>query len=734
MALSTNVNSFIQSYIALNIKLAKTLVIKSETSVGSINDTVRLNYGDSMVDLNDPASWKYYRNISGQYHPLDPLMTVTSLDSLEEIAFTKENLQIHTATAEAYQFGTRYYYSLINKYPDQEMLINGILYPADIQYAISADEGTILVYPKDLVEPQEITLIPELERYLKMYIRRWDVKAFGVIDSLYATTQHAIMYLNMLPKLLNLRAKRCKTYEAHSFHIKQYLASHGKLDEYYPYMTLKQALYLYRNINYIDRNAGKAEQFKELVQKFLSDRSIPLSEFSIRQLGVFDYNYYPEVTARRKAINPQYNIPEKDYISLNNLYSKEELLVYGNPSYYEVQSDSDSLKFKTSLSSVVQTKDLESSMVDYSDSVPDPLEQVLTREWAHLSAKDLYLSIVNFRDPKTSEIISLNAKDAFIYMLYINLNSIGIPIDKVPYFLNSKQRKIIKPSLSSLTALTDLNFEQANQIAEILISNQPNITECKSISKFFELSYAIYQQAYYHWFLISSIEDLYERAQVENMVRYLYEDEYLVFSSSQQSMSSWLDERNLKDYNYSFDQAQELIKNIFTQATGLKIDDTRLLKNIQKAMIDIMRQLSSYSVQYISEINNSNIIPLNWATIRLGNIEKSFYGYQPIETSLYVLDITGKITEELTVDEQYGNRVMEIVEIQQDTLSAPITVNSILETNETESILVIQQGHRTWVSYPEYDETISQNEMYAGKELYLALSDEQKSLIPTIVH
>lgn len=729
----SNVDSFIQSFIELNIKLAKTLVIKSETSANSINDYIRLNYGD-IVDLQDSTSWKYYKNISGQYHPLDRLMTVTSLDSLEEIPFTKETLAIHTATARAYQFDTRYYYSLVNEYPDQESLIKGILYPADIHLAISADEGTILAYPSDLVEPQEITLIPELERYLKTYIRRWDVKAFNMTDSLYAVTQHAIMYLNMLPKLINLRAKRCKTYEAHSFHIKQYLASHGKLDEYYPYMTLKQALYLYRNINYIDRNSGKAEQFSELVQKFLSDRSIPLSEFSIRQLGSFDFNYYPEITARRKAINPEYNIPEKDYIQIESLYNKEELLTYGNPSYYEIQADSDTLRFKTSLSSVVQTKDLETSMVDYSDAVPDPLEKVLLRQWAHLSAKDKYLSIVNFRDPKTSEIISLNAKDAFIYMLYINLNSIDIPITNIPLYMNIRQRKINKPNVSELLSLTDNSYENLTEIANIILNQQPEITECKSISSFFDLSYKLYSQAYYHWFLISSIEDMYERAQVENMVRYLYEDEYLVFSQSQQDMQEWLNERNLKAYNYSLDQAQELIKNIFTEATGLKIDDTRLLKNIQKAMIDIMRQLSSYSVQYITEINASNIIPVNWSTIRLGNIQKSYFGCFYVETPTRVNDIIGRIDEELIINTSNVSRVKDISQIQSDTILINTTISSIVDNHDLETINNYYPAHQVFVSYPEYDSLISQNEVYAGKELYLALSDEQKSLIPTIKH
>lgn len=151
-------------------------------------------------------------------------------------------------------------------------------------------------------------------------------------------------------------------------------------------------------------------------------------------------------------------------------------------------------------------------------------------------------------------------------------------------------------------------------------------------------------------------------------------------------------------------------------------------------MIDIMRQLSSYSVQYISEINNSNIIPINWSTIRLGNIEKSYFGLFYIETPTKVIDITGRITEDLNINTSTVAHIQNISQIQNDSLAIKTTVSSVLNSRELETLNNYYPAHQVSVAYPEYDSSVSQYEVYAGKELYLALSDEQKSLIPSIAH
>lgn len=612
-------SSFVESYLDANKRLAKTMVIKSGASAELINERIILENGESAVDKNTPKSWKYYLNISGEYHPLDTLMSVTSLDTLTEIAFTKANLKLHTATAAAYAYGSRYYYSLLDSYPEQEQLILGILYPVDIMSAIAAEEGSILGYPEGLVEEQELTLINDLERFIKNFLIRWNVQAFGISNPLYNAAYHAVLYLNILPKLLNLRLARCKTNEAHSFHIREYLASHAHLDAYYPYLTMKQALFFYRNINYLLRNAGKTEQFELLIEKILTDRGIPLSEFSVRQLGTLDENYYPGIVVRRKAINTQVNAVEKSYLDLEVLKEKELSLAYGNPQYYEGHFSDIQETFQTSASSVMQTKDLESAMVDYNDSHVDPLSAIKLRELAYMTTQGYYNVIVNFKDPVTGELRSIYAQDAFLYLYYATLKMAGAAVTTVPRYITIKYRKKKLPTIKELVALGDSRFRDLEQIAAFILEGQPAIGACWSSTMFHNFCYTLFEQSDKHWRLISNTHDEYKRGIVANMVMALYEDSELMFENDGENIDTWLYRNNLPSWNFSHEQAKELIANIFAAATGTNIDETKLLKNIQKNMLALFAQLSSYSIQLISEVNSSNIIPLNWPTVRLGH-------------------------------------------------------------------------------------------------------------------
>lgn len=614
-----NRSSYVDSYLDLNYQLAETIVIKSGVSADVLNQYLIDRYGSSTVDLSNPKSWKYYLNISGEYHPVDTQMIVTSLDTLVPIAFTKENLKTHTATAAAYDYGTRYYYSLLDKYPDQEQLILGILHPVDIDAAIAAEEGSILGYPEGLVEDQEITLIHDLEVFIKRYLVRWNVKDFGLTDSLYNTAYHAQLYMTILPKLLNLRLARCKTNEAHSFHIREYLASHGHLDRFYPYMTLKQALYFYRNINYIFRNAGKNIQYRELIQKILTDRGIPLNEFSIRQLAEVDENYYSKVVARRRPVNDQINAVEKDYVELSVLRDKEIPLVYGNQTYYDNNFSDITHTLQTSHSSIEQTKDLESAMVDYSDSQVDALSDILLREFSHLALTGLYNVVVNFKDPATGETRSLYAPDALLYMYYATLRSYGVIVDKVPKYLILKYRKMVLPTLQEMMSVADSRFRDLPILGRNILSGQPKTEAFYSNSAFYDYAYKLFTEADRHWRMVSTMGDEYKRAILSRMCQTLYDDGLFSFSNDGEDISSWLARNNLPAWTFSYEQATELVRNIFEAATDSSIDDTKVLKNIQKQMLALFTELSSYSIQTISEINSNGVIPLNWSMIRMGD-------------------------------------------------------------------------------------------------------------------
>ena len=157
------INNHYQLYVDNTLSLAETIVIKFEAAAEALNLAVISQNGYAAVDNETKSSWKYYQNISGQYHFTDTMIQVNSLDLAERIDFTADNLKVHTATRKAYEYGSRYYRDLLQQYPDQELLILGILYPCDIDQAIAAVDGTILTYPAKYVEASEYTFIFKLQ-------------------------------------------------------------------------------------------------------------------------------------------------------------------------------------------------------------------------------------------------------------------------------------------------------------------------------------------------------------------------------------------------------------------------------------------------------------------------------------------------------------------------------------------------------------------------------------------
>jgi hypothetical protein len=724
-------NSFLQAHIEQNKTLVKTMVIKSGVSADLLNQRLIALYGESAVDLSTPTSWKYYMNISGEYHPRDTPMTVTSLDTLEEIAFTKENLDVHLATREAYQYGTRYFYKLKSLFPEQGQLIMGIVNPVDINTAIAAEEGTILTYRPDLVEPQESTLIPDLEAFIKNYLYRWNNQAFGISDSLYNTTYHAQLYLNVVQKLLALRLKRCKTIEAHSFHIRMHLASHHKLDKYMPYMNLKQTKWLYRNVAYLERNAGTEENFNVLMENILSARQIPVESYTLRQLNTFDTNYQPDVVARRTPLNSQYNAGENTYVEIEDLLKKEEGQAYGNTKYISDNKEDIVQEIKTSPSSVIATKILESNMIDYNDAVPEPLDYVLTRQWVSMAAKGQYNVAVAFKDPKTSEMYSLLAKDALIYYWYVLLHSNGIVVDTIPVYHNKHQLRNPKPSIDALVWCTDGRFTDRREIAKNMWDNMPAVSEAFSTKAFFDQSNKVFEETRRHWFMMGSAGDMDLRAVVARMSMQFFEDELIELSDSNQSISSWLAQNNLPAYDFSYDQAQELMNNIFVAATGYALDDTKRLVNIQRMMMSLMQDLSSYSIQFISEINDSDIRLINEPPISVGNVTGESDYNQRVDTGIrtYI-----EASEEFGAFVDVGTEGLSSCGIGTvlDPVFVSLAESYVMSIEIVRDVPVSLGADGITATYDGQNLAVSGNSTYLFEEFFLALTDEQKSQLSSL--
>lgn len=657
--MNTTISNRYQLYTEAVLELAETIVIKSTASADAINKDIIDWNGSAAVDPYDPTTWKYYKNLSGEYHPLDQQMTVVSMDTLENIVFSKENLVIHRATARAYVYGTRQYRELVANYPDQETLILGILYPVDKATAISAANGTILGFPDGLVEENEYNFVPKLQRWLDGYMTRWVVKGFGVTDALYNVTWMGIMHVLLAQAIFNIRLNACKTNEVHSFHVGQYLASHGLNEDHVDKLNLKQSLWLYRNIRYLLRNIGKQENFDWLMENLLTERNLPLAEYTMRhdvsqQLPNADLqivgSLYPELAFRKKTLNFPDTELTQSTLTLEQILLKENQFARHNEKYMpDLEPDMKEL-MENSRSSVLMTKYLESSVVDYGDGTPFPMIDVLMGHWAYLSSIDLYRAYITVVSPRTGERYPLSVKDAFVFLTYAFWGSNGITLDLVPQLVAKRVQRIPTPSVDDLMSIVDKKLIPRTT-AELLLSKQPLIPTMISTEAFYNTCREIYYAEQLQRGLTALEEHTVKRAMTESMSSRIYSDQVCIMAPVGQSYADWFARRNIVIDEYSDADLGVMYTAMVQDGTGLGLLNQVSLKDIQAAMIGLMGDLSSYSIQLNAEINGNDLIVIEQPAIRMGDIDLDGSTYAPVQDiTANVMDLTSNGSDAITLD------------------------------------------------------------------------------------
>ncbi|MBB5409235.1 hypothetical protein HDG34_003176 [Paraburkholderia sp. HC6.4b] len=623
---SSNSNEF-QVYINQCIQLASTLTIKSQESLDGLNQYVKDYYGLMRFDETEPTTWKYYMNVAGQYHFTDTPMQVKSLDSMQIIDFTVENLKVHTATAAAYQFGTWEYYQLVTQYPKQVFLILGIIYPVEVQSAISAADGDILGWPASLIEPNEFSLVQKLQGWIKAFKNRWFNPQYGISDELYFTVQNSNLYYGLAMAIISYRLAACGTAEAHSYHVRQYLASHLGLDAYYDQLTLAQSIWLYRNINYIERNAGKQSTFRTLIQKLLTDRGIPLAAYVMNH-NVSDMpdSLYPAIEFDAIALNLGYNAVADTTWTLDQMLDNEQPVAVGNAL---VQTDVEAniqTRMENSRSNTLQTKVLNSAMIDMSGSSPYTLEDILLHHWAFFASKDLYTAFLVVNNPVTGEpIVPMTAKDGFAFMIYCFCQSVGFDLtnEPVPSVIATRVQRIPTPPIADLMSVVDSGLV-TQDIALEALSWQPAIVPMISVHAFCATANAIWQAATNQWKLIAFQEHEERRGMVFGMVERIYSDNVIQLgdgsiNGSGETYAQWFRLRNIDITVFSADDYGLMYQSLIEAATGVNLQSTHSVANLQAAMLSMMQKLSSYSIQFISGINDSTIRDVGSAIIRTGD-------------------------------------------------------------------------------------------------------------------
>lgn len=616
-------NNYYQIYTEQVIQLAQTIVVKTDACAQAQNGYLEAlaSQGLAIVpDPDQPKTWRYYLNLAGQYHYTDQAMYVVSMDTLETILFDVENLKLHRATARAYAFGERGYQELVRKYPEQLGLINGILNPVDLDQAVAAPDGAILAWDVKLVEANEYSLITKLQRHIDAFRLRWTNEQYALTNNLYVTGWLAVLHLMLVPTIMALRNEACNTNEAHSYHVRQYLASRGIDNGAIDQLTTKQSLWLYRNINYIIRHPGWTDTLDWLIEHIMTERQIPIAEYTMRHdVSEMPDVIDPQLVFRRRDLNQWVSSKATDLVSLDDVLDLEEPLAPDNHDFRVETQDTIRHLMQNSTTNVLMTKLLESAMIDYTDSTPYTMEDILANLWLELAATGMYRTVISFAHPKTGERIPLTAGEAYVFAMYALAKSHEVELVTVPSFYAERVPIYPVPSVNTLMKMVDASLvsrefaQQMRQLMPTLV--QPII----STEAFYDFAHEQWLAANRQRDWIATFEHRDGRGFAKGLVGRLYSDNMRRLQPEGKLYADFLAEHNIVTTGISREQWSAVFLDISRETTGLALNTKKSIADLQAAMVRLLLKLSSYSIQIARSINNSRIRMLDWPAWRVAD-------------------------------------------------------------------------------------------------------------------
>ncbi|QZA70610.1 hypothetical protein AH04_132 [Erwinia phage AH04] len=592
-------NTEFNAYILNTIAFARTITIKCEALAILDNQLLKQYYNiDAGTDKN---KWKYYLNLYGEYHQvIDEMMTVQSLDNGEVINFTKANLDIHTATKRAYRLGSYYYTRLVAAYPAQLILINGILNPISPTESIPANDYQILRYNTDYVLWNEYQLIPALQEQIYANVNGSFKTEYVYIDNLMLPALLAQLYGMMISAILMIRKEADGTRYAHDFYIWSRLRSLGLSDVYKRVINNNQTMWLYHNLEYVLRILGRRKGFDLVLQKVLTDRNIPLIRYEVIQSTedmTDTLEPKPYVLSRPINLTETYGVDTKVW-TVSEVIAKELPLALDNEQASALTTSDAEAAIKYSLHSDVPTKVLESNLTDTTDRDPDRIMRVLHNEWIYLTSQGVYNINVDVVDARTGKTTRMSTPESVILWHYLIDRARGISRPgTIPEYNYWHVRKLVDPTLAELQSLGGYEI-LTKEVCENILKVHVDFPTLISPDTFFQKCQEVQTAMWKHKKLYSQVNNLFISSRRQNAVDACYANG-MVKVGNYATYDDFLTKMDIDFIDYTPDECLDYAWSIWSKVTGWEDNSIVSVGEQQRLLINLMKDLTSYTVQYI---------------------------------------------------------------------------------------------------------------------------------------
>ena len=550
----------------------------------------------------------------------------------------------------------------------------------------------------------------ELQQRIDNYKNIFLIPYYALSDNLFITSQYHILGTFICENILALRLKNAKTLRAHSYHILNYLSSHHYLDQYYHYLTKNQALFLYRNLLYLNNHSGRNDTFKLLIDKLFTDRNISVVNYVHSQSNSVDSENFVDYKFKQNLLNDANLVYAYNDFSLADIQEKETGLVDGNLDNWTYNAKSIDHKFKNSLFNTLLTKDLETVIVDNTDTVRYKLVPTLIDYWAYLLKHKKMNYLVTVVDPVANQELKLTTKDLFKLFTLTLYKLNGHEMTAFPpYFIT----RVFKPDLPSTEDLLKPFYRKyywyKDTIDEIR-HNVPAYTNTITSFQFQQFVSSIYQYNIALWLFVTNLDDKDTNGQFELLMdRLQISEEYTFNDETPEFFLKRIGMENL--YKYDDSALETLAGAILDNVYDNRLSFLNRYKYIQKALIDVFKKFNSYTVQIIDTYKSTTPLLVGPKDIRMVvdlESHSKLYSFNAIDTK--VEDMKYGITDsaEITFNDStragygYSSNYHVPLPISTDFVATDVRKVAV----NLKSFGVVSLGNPDWIVTPSSDEDL----------------------------
>lgn len=252
--------------------------------------------------------------------------------------------------------------------------------------------------------------------------------------------------------------------------------------------------------------------------------------------------------------------------------------------------------------------------------------------WLYTAARGGYTGTIYITHPLSGHRFFLSPKNAYILFIYcLNKGYLDVELETIPELparCIPKSPQFV-PTLNQIRQSVQTKRVSDEELLQLISNEQPPSYQYNSPDVFYKNAVGVQKELMrrYHVVcgrygadnqladVVTGSEDPVGRAHLMDAMSRLYWQDQLC-NLSTLTYAQWIAESGVDLIGMSRQNYVDLAFEIAKRATGIPSNQSAKLRDLQKAVMEIMKQFSSYAIQYVYNINDSAIITSDIKSLR----------------------------------------------------------------------------------------------------------------------